>query len=137
MLDKTVEKTYKKFVKRWNELLNVSPELELDSSWPSISVLDQLTFSLRLHEDLSEAQEELLEGSAAYLAVFVHTCWSLIAEEVKVGIDHDGIFVSAKGGEFIPDEEEIYFHAEKNFTRLVERVDGGVIAVAVVCQSFH
>ena len=71
----TVEEKADKFVKYWNEYLKINSVLLLDYSWPSISVIDLLTFSCRYKKDLPQALSEMLSGASAYIAVVAKNCF--------------------------------------------------------------
>ena len=49
--EKEVLKTAADFVKHWQKFLAKNPLLTLDYSWPSIEVIDLLTFSSRYKKD--------------------------------------------------------------------------------------
>lgn len=109
------EALLKDFTEKWGSLLDVAPSLNLDENWPSVGIIDLLTFSLRLEETIDSEVDGLLKGSAAYLAKIVANSWSRIVEKIEIGDGPEGIFVRAEGGEFIPEGEEVHVALEREF----------------------
>jgi tetratricopeptide (TPR) repeat protein len=95
------------FKAKWSKKLGAySPILELDGTWPSLGVLDLLTFSLRFYgkesstavpAQLDSFRKSLLKGASAYLACLAYECWSTFGYDVSVGENKFGIFIEAQG----------------------------------------
>ncbi len=108
-----------KLKEEWGKYLSVSPTLALDGTWPSIGVIDQLTFCLRLKEEINPALEPMLRGAAAYIAKVAKNTWQSFAEEVEIYDTQDGFSLRARGGEFLPDGEEVRYPVERELRRLL------------------
>ncbi len=68
------------------------PALWLDYSWPSIGVIDLISFPLRKKTSMSALEKELLYMTTAYLGNVISRVWQLS------GIDHKVYFDELKGG---------------------------------------
>ncbi|HQH26252.1 MAG TPA: tetratricopeptide repeat protein [Oligoflexia bacterium] len=97
-----VQEERRVFQERWNSLLEVSPVLLLDGSWPSVGVLDLMTYSLRLAPELTIEGQRLLKGAAAYIACLIHDAWSNAAVETELTDSAGGISITAYGGSLFP-----------------------------------
>ncbi|HQH25844.1 MAG TPA: hypothetical protein PLP17_00495 [Oligoflexia bacterium] len=122
MIDPNVSQIAACFKNEWNPRLSIAPALLLDDTWPSIGTLDLLTFPLRLVSDLPKEAETLLRGSAAYLALVIHKCWSLIADKVDAANMEEGITVTASGGRFLAEDETVRVNVEKTLRDCLENL---------------
>jgi len=113
MLDKKVEKIYSDFVSFWNAKLQINSQILLDETWPSIGVLDLLTFSLRFKEQIPHNLESLIVGSSAYISRMLCECWKEQVEQVRVFINEGEICVEAKGGDLIPERDSVFVPVER------------------------
>ncbi len=103
------------FIEKWGILLEVAPALNLDENWPSVGIIDLLTFSLRLEESIEPEVDGLLKGSAAYLAKMVARSWERIVDHIEIADGPEGIFVRAEGGAYIPEGEDVHVAIEREF----------------------
>ena len=113
MTEHKVEKIAQDFVKEWSEYLVVNPFLALDYSWPSLGVLDLLTFSCRYKKNLPSQLEEIVTGASAYIAVIAKNCFVKSVEKVVLTHDKDGINIILEGGRYIAEEENVVIPVEK------------------------
>ncbi|MCB0321995.1 MAG: hypothetical protein KDD69_00430 [Bdellovibrionales bacterium] len=122
MAEKEIARYVQDLKDEWGPLLKVSPLLELDDTWPSLGVIDLLTFCTRDRETLLSALEPMMKGCAAYLAVQVGRCWKRFCDDVSFEETADGIAVIGRGGEFIPEGERLRYPVEKEFRQVLEAV---------------
>ncbi len=92
-MSKEVEQISENFVKVWNKYLSINPVLLLDYSWPSISVVDLLTFSCRYKKDLSKILDDILIGASAYIGVVAKNCFKDSFDEVTLDNSEFGIIL--------------------------------------------
>jgi tetratricopeptide (TPR) repeat protein len=102
----------RQLAEKWNPFLQVSPVLEFDFTWPSLGVVDLLTFPLRLKTEFHPEQEKGIQEATAYLATIIESIWSKFCN-VDCGIEGDSIILYARGGEFIPPGEEVLINVTK------------------------
>jgi hypothetical protein len=101
------------------------PRYQLDFSWPSVGVLDNLTFNLRGKEKLSDQEYALLNGVASYLAGMAHDSWILFSDSQTITLDlvrfeneRPQVIITVKGGEYLPSKEQF----SVNVTRALETI---------------
>lgn len=112
MLDEKVEKIYLDFVSFWNAKLQINSLILLDDTWPSIGVIDSLTFSLRFKEQIPKQLESIITGSSAYIAKMLCECWKEQVEQIQVYINEGEICIEAKGGALIPEDTAVFIPVE-------------------------
>lgn len=101
-VDSTTFELAEKLRKSLEDTFCEIPALALDYSWPTVGVIDLITFPLRKKPNLSDLEKELLYMTTAYLGVILSRVW----EASK--IDHTVQFDELKGGVCI------LFKSEKN-----------------------
>lgn len=108
----------KNLIEQWSGHLSVSPYLLLDGTWPSLSIIDSLTFGLRAEPDVPPALEPMLHGAAAYIAEIVASCWREFCSSVEVIEGSEGIELRGKGGEHFANAE-LMFPIEQEFRKML------------------
>src|SRR3712207_2833311 len=98
MISAIVKERCEAFRNFWNDNLAVSSAYMLDGTWPSLGVLDLLTDSSRGRKELSQFEDAIIAGTAAYLAVMAHECWSLMGVSVAVEDRGYGVMIRALEG---------------------------------------
>lgn len=81
------------FVHWWQPFLGRARGLVLDGTWPSIGVLDYLTFHLRLRPRLEPSDALIIRGAATYLAAHTADAWEAAGVPALADIDERGAFV--------------------------------------------
>ena len=109
----SVEKLSADFVSAWSDYLSINPCLELDGNWPSVNVIDLLTFSLRFKKEIPPQFDSIVVGSAAYLAQMAAKCWRPAVETIEIVNTEEGITLIAKGGSLIPQSDQVKVCVEK------------------------
>lgn len=105
------DELYNNFVERINKGLYRYPSLQLDGTWPSLSVIDLLTFPLRKRFALLEEEERFIKEISAYLAKFISKVWSTCEYQPQIIIDPEsGILIKAlfEGKPVVLYVEQIY-----------------------------
>ncbi len=86
----------KRFSRDWSLRTEEAPVLSLDFSWPSVGILDLLTFHIRGENEVSAEDRKIIKGASAYLAVMAFQCWEAFEVSVVAGENDDGIFLKAE-----------------------------------------
>lgn len=122
MLSEAVLENTRRFRKDWAIAGTLAPVLSLDLSWPSVGVVDLLTFILRGAAQTSENGNLLIKGAASYLATMAHNCWSSFEAEVYAEDKADGVVLRARKGPFISDGQEVVIRVEQELRGLLQQV---------------
>ena len=73
------------------------PKYQLDSTWPSIGVVDLLVRPLRGKKELTAVDEELIHSAAAYLGGIAFDCWVRFSDSHRVALtfsEEEGVVLS-------------------------------------------
>ena len=108
-----VEKLSADFISDWKDHLAINSSLELDGTWPSVGVLDLLTFALRRKEQVPDSLDKIYSGAASYLALMAAQCWRPLVKEIDLEVGTRGVSITAKGGELIPEGDPVVVHIEE------------------------
>jgi len=98
LIEQSARSRIESFTSFWKESLSSSPVLELDGTWPSVGVLDLITFPLRARGDLDARDLEFISGCAAYLAELSERCLGLTGANVLVRVGDEGVELQVAGG---------------------------------------
>ena len=98
MIDKGAQAELDRFIAHWSKHLAPAPELALDLSWPSVGVIDALTFALRKKQDFNDFESQLVRGCSAYLGAIAQKCWATFEVHSTLELTADGIVLLGKGG---------------------------------------
>ena len=119
MIDDIVRDERERFIKWWEPHLAVSPHLALDGSWPSVGVLDLLTFHLRLRTPSDWSHSAILRGAAAYLAYMAHDCWEAFGATPEVTMGSTGVIMTARSGPRLGSGQRVVVHVERELKKLI------------------
>jgi len=108
------------FQATWSKRLSPAPVLRLDSTWPSIGVVDLITFTLRTLTDLNSEEAEQLKNASSYMASLAHQCWTSFGAQVVLEDTNEGVILRAQGGEYLDSGEEHKFEVEKEFGTMLQ-----------------
>lgn len=114
----------------WNARSAGVPALQLDRTWPSIGVLDRVTFALRNRSDITEDSRLLLSDVAAYFVLLARSAWKGTGAEIAIGEDARGVFISAKGGEFLGSGEVFVVPVEEALHAVLQYRSGAFPVMA-------
>ena len=120
MIEESVTDEVAQFKAWWDPYLAVSPRLALDGSWPSIGVLDLMTFHLRLRSTGDWSHAAIVKGAAAYIAVLAHDCWTRMGAEPRAYIDDTGICIEALRGPFLKEGQRHCIAIERELRRALK-----------------
>ena len=120
MIEESVTDEIAQFKAWWDPYLAVSPRLALDGSWPSIGVLDLLTFHLRLRSTGDWSHAAIIKGAAAYIAALAHDCWTKFGAEPRAFIDDTGICIEAHRGPFLKEGQRHFIAIERELRRALK-----------------
>ena len=118
----SVEKKAESFVKYWNKYLAVNSVLILDYTWPSVSVVDLITFPSRYKKEITEELSDTLHGASAYLAVIAKKCYEESSDKfsfkVSLNLAQDGVEIELEKEE----GEKVIVPIEKNLRELLREL---------------
>ncbi len=103
MIESKVREILTTFTARWAFLAKCSPVLRLDHTWPSIAVVDAITYHLRGVSDLTSIQIETLSGAACYIGSIAHDVWRASGIQSELSFTEEGVLLRAplgEGGEY-------------------------------------
>ena len=126
MISAVVKERCEAFREFWNENLGASAAYQLDGTWPSLGVLDLLTDSSRGRQKVSQFEDAIISGTAAYLAIMAHECWSLFGVSSTVEDRGYGVIIRALDGPGIPKGEQVVILLEKELQSLLARGAGDI-----------
>ncbi|MFN8391012.1 MAG: hypothetical protein U0136_12045 [Bdellovibrionota bacterium] len=118
MIDPAAEAALKAFEKHWQRYLSVAPFYRLDYTWPSVGVIDHLTFPLRSRNDLSPFERSIIHGAAAYLAVMAQRCWETFGVSSNVELHQKEIILRAVSGPGLQGTEAVAY-VEADLSRML------------------
>ena len=121
MVDAKVADIVNNFRSLWSRHLVRSPLLELDGNWPSVGIIDLMTFPLRHRDELGQREGVLITECAAYLAVIAERCWIALGAEVKVQNGLHGICISMSGGP-LSSGKRFIVHVERDLREYLRKV---------------
>jgi len=98
------------------------PLLKLDFTWPSVSLLDQISFHLRYKETLDEAEKQLLRGLSAYLGVMAKESWESFGAEVELQLSEQGVTIVAKAGPALDGKKEFRVSIEQRLQEILREI---------------
>jgi hypothetical protein len=75
-VDKETEYKANLLIDRLSPVLSSFPELTLDYNWPSIGIIDLISFPLRKKLSMDEIETELLRLVSSYLGVWLSRTWT-------------------------------------------------------------
>lgn len=108
------------FVQYWTPYFGGVPLLRLDGTWPSLGIVDLLTFNLRGVAELSAPQRAHLRGAAAYLACLTAECWKAAGVDVALSLDEErGIVITASGGRYLSEGQNFRVNVELELGRVL------------------
>ena len=84
MIDGSIRAQAEAFKAAARDRLSAYPALVPDSDWPSMSILDDLSYHLSYRSDWTDQEERLFQGVISLLAQFVHESWSTFHDDVAV-----------------------------------------------------
>lgn len=116
-----IERT-KNFQTTWNKNLRGFPRYLLDFTWPSIAVLDLLTFDLRRKADLNPTEADMIHTYAAYIGGIAHDCWTQFPGgiEVQLGQDAKGdVTLSARKGLMLSEGESFSVNVSRSLREIL------------------
>jgi tetratricopeptide (TPR) repeat protein len=123
VIDSSVTQIASTFCERWNLVLDITPPLKLDYSWPSVSTVDKILLPLRSKlqesQELSKTDLLLLRQASAYLCQIVAKTWYTFAGTVSATVEKNGVIIKASGGEHIPQNEEITINIEQELKNIL------------------
>lgn len=96
MVSDSVKDIVEDFNLRWRRIAERAPVLRLDGGWPSVGILDLLTYGARGVANLADQERELVRVAAASLATMTERCWSRFGVTVTADLGERGVFVEAR-----------------------------------------
>lgn len=122
MVDEQVIQLATEFKGQWSELFRNQVKYIPDLTWPSVGILDLITYQLQHTRPYSEVDNLLLLQSAAYLAGLAHDCWSTFPDqpEVRVTLEQPSneIVISANGGKQLKPKESFSLSVSGALTKI-------------------
>lgn len=122
MIAQNVRDRESAFRKFWNESFGPAPGAQLDGTWPSLGTLDALTESSRRKSELSRFEEEVISGSAAYIAVLAHECLESFGAKVVVEDRGYGVILRVTEGPRIGAGEQVIMLVEAELKKLLKEM---------------
>ena len=120
VIEDTVTEQVAQFKTWWEPYLVVSPKLALDGTWPSVGVLDLLTFHLRLRSTGDWTHAAIVKGVAAYIAVLAHDCWLKFGAEPRAFVNDSGVCIETLRGPFLKEGQRQFIAIEKELRRALK-----------------
>lgn len=133
MIDTSIQDRARSFIDSLRPFLGVSPVLALDYAWPSVAVLDALTFPLRKKASLSKREEELVAGVASYLGLMAYSCWKAFCAEPELVVGPTGVELRAKRGPKLDGTEPAVAYLERDLRAILLQPPRELL----VCSSFR
>lgn len=125
MIQEEVREVAEEFRGAWASILSPIPSLQLDYSWPSIGILDLLSYHLRTREQYTEVDVEIARGMAAYLAVIAYNCWSRFPNNPEIQVrfaetSDRQIVISASGAPCFEEGKSFSVPITSSIARILE-----------------
>lgn len=121
MITDEVQQLITNFKTTWSKVLDQSPILVLDDTWPSISVIDLMLGRLYGKEEFDEIDVAIVCGSAAYIGSIVLGALAEFTDEQSLYYDDaNGICLKASGGPRLENGEEFFIKLEKTLTQVLQ-----------------
>jgi tetratricopeptide (TPR) repeat protein len=109
------------FAGRVTSIFSVAPTLRLDWSFPSLGVIDNLTYPLRGRGGFTEAEERLLRLCSLYLARVAGDVWRNFGCEVNITERNAGVTLHALSGPLL-DGDGCALSVEAELRRLLQNL---------------
>lgn len=127
MISPKVNEIVDGFIQRAGKLFTHRAQ-QLDNTWPSVGLLDSITFLLRDDQPRTPEQEVVIRATAGYIGRIAARCWERFGAEVKLDIDDTGIYIAATKGPQIPNGETFRVEIERLIDSFL-RTDPSPLAV--------
>lgn len=119
MIDKQIPSLALAFKNYANERTEQSPILQLDDTWPCACTLDLFCRHLRGKQELTEADNQFIDGVAAYLSGICFAAWSHFPDKLEISIalasdeEGPGVTISAQDGRFLQPNEKVIINISR------------------------
>lgn len=121
MISQEISELLTNFKSTWSKVLDQSPILQLDDTWPSISVIDLLLGRLYGKEEFDEIDQAVVQGCAAYIGSMAIKCLAEFTQTQSLYYDDkEGICLKAEGGEKLKKGEAYFIKLEKALSLVLQ-----------------